>query len=141
MDSFKVSKRILCNFLIENNNPELEKLVTHLQNEYTLNAEHTEIVSQFLNQYFFSTFQKKWKESLYIRSKFEKRFEKWLNSDFVIDFSTNKTTTGRNPSSIEFEELSVATKRRRLILIEENYSNSEIQEAFFEYYELTENAK
>lgn len=131
MDSFKVSKRILCNFLIENNNSELDKLVTHLQNEYTLNAEQIEIVSDALNRYFFSTFQKKWKESLYVRSKFEKRFEKWLNSDFVVHFSEKETNSGRKPSSSEFQELSVATKRRRLISMEDNYSSSEIQEAFF----------
>lgn len=53
MDSFRISKRVLCNFLIENNNPELGKLVSHLQNEYTINTEHIEVVSDALNRYFF----------------------------------------------------------------------------------------
>jgi len=107
----------------------LEELVTHLQNEYNLNAEHIEMVSHAL-KFFVSTFQKKWKKSLYIRNNFEKGNEKWLNSDFVLDFAKKKTT-GRKLSSREFEELSVATKRRRLISMEENYSNTEIEEAFF----------
>lgn len=80
MDVFKVSKRILCKFLIENHS-DLGKLVTYLQNEYTLNAEQINMINNALNQYFFSTFQKKWKESLYMQSKFEKRFEKWLGRE------------------------------------------------------------
>lgn len=97
IDFFRISKRIFCNFFIENNNPEFEKLMTHLQNE------------------------------LYVKSERE-CFEKWLNSDFVVDFFEKKIQVS---SSVNFQELSIATKRRKLILIEVSYSNVEIGEAFF----------
>lgn len=66
---------------------------------------------------------------MYIKTKFERKNEKWLESNIVVDFSKTKIKKGRK-SNENFEEVSAFTKRRKLIRIEKTYSELEIQESF-----------
>ena len=62
MGTLKVRKRILCNFFITDEEPDVQGLLNFLQTEYSLDPEHLELVSNHLNLYFLGVFHKKWKK-------------------------------------------------------------------------------
>lgn len=137
MDVFKVRKRILCDFLIENKNSKISDLLNHLQNQYCFNSDQKEIVNNSLKFQFLGKFQKKWKECFYIKAQFENKFHSWLESDFIVTFTETKATGGRKSSTVAFENASVGIKRRKLISITENYTEVEMKEAFLRNLRIT----
>lgn len=133
MDTFSVSRKVIFDFLIKNNcTNDLTILLEFLKINYNLAEEHLEKVSTELSRYFLPQFYKKWKVPFNVQSKFEAKYEKWLNSDFTVNFSYSEaaSTLGRKSNENEYEQLSTSSKRRKLIEIEETFSPSEIQDAF-----------
>lgn len=130
MESLHISKKVLCDFLIENGTDDIENLLNDLQKKYGLSQNQIEIVKVKLNQIFIPVFRQKWTFPNKNKTRFEDKFEKWLKSDLVIDFSEKKKIINRRSSDISFEDASASTKRRKLMEIEENYTSQEIQETF-----------
>ena len=91
----------------------MQGLLSFLQTEYSLDPEYLELVSNHLNLYFLGDFHQKQKKSLYLKSQFEQRFEKWLNNDFIVTFSEIKAKGGRKNTCMKFEKASTATTRRK----------------------------
>lgn len=128
MDIFKISKRIFCDFLTGDASRTLDQLMQHLKTVCDVREDHFKCIKDKIGGHFMPHFLKKWKNVFYDKEKFYLRFDSWINADFVVELETDKKN-GR-PFSVEFEEGSTSTKRRKLITIEENYSETEIQEAF-----------
>ena len=68
--------------------------------------------------------------NIFSKSLFEKRFEQWLNTDFIVTFSGTKVKRGKKSSCMKFEEASTAKKRRKWMSIEKNFRATEMQDAF-----------
>ncbi|XP_070519748.1 uncharacterized protein [Cardiocondyla obscurior] len=68
---------------------------------------------------------------MYQRKAFDKKYKKWLESNFEIKLTDSEKKRGR-PTNRDFLNSSIFTKRRKLIEIVNNYSEKEIEEAFLQ---------
>ena len=130
MGTLEVHKKVLCNFLITYEKPDMQGLSSFLQTEYSLHPEHLDIVTNHLNFYFLGVCHKKWKKCLFWWCQSEKRFEKWLNTKLIVTFSGIKAKGGRKSSCMNFDETSTATGRRESMSFKENFTVAKIQDAF-----------
>ena len=111
MDSFSVAKKVFYDFLT-GNDTDSERLFNYLQAEYSLDSDRLKIVKTHLTRFFFPQFNQNWKRYFTVKSKFEKKYSQWLDSEFVIDFSSLKGYAGRKCSTESFEDTSFAISRQ-----------------------------
>lgn len=129
MSVFKVSNSVLCEFLIPSSAKNAENLASHLKITYGLDPDTVQAITEKLNKSFMTTFKNKWKTAFYNQVTFNENNKKWLQSDFEVNLSKKPVKFGR-PSLTNCEDASYATKRRRILTIEEQYSAAEIEQAY-----------
>lgn len=111
-------------------------LLKHLMNLYSIQSElHLEILTRLENR-FIKNFKTKIKKVFYNKEKFYKVYEDWLEKDFVVNLVESDKKRGR-PSDNDFLNSSISSKRRKLIEIENKYSEVEIAESFLRTLRIT----
>lgn len=129
MNNIKVTNRIFSNILLRDKEANVDSLVNYVRTKFELNDEGIDVVRNKLCRYFMPAFEKRKKAAFYGDKIFEKNNTAWLQSYFTINLKTRRC--GR-PSRDDFDECSTSIKRRKIQLIREKYSETEIELAFLQ---------
>jgi hypothetical protein len=130
MDAFKISNKVLCDFLLDNRSASEEDILRYLIRVCNPNNNtHSLILEKLRIDGYIKRFKSKLKSALGNKETFMRRNVQWLQDDFVINVKTSVNKGGR-PRNTDYMNSSSATKRRRLMSIAEQYSELEVQEAF-----------
>lgn len=129
MDNIKVTNRIFSDILLRDKEANIDSLVNYVRTKFELNDGTIDVVRNKLCRYFMPAFEKRRKATFYRDKIFEKNNTAWLQSYFTINLETRRC--GR-PSRDDFDECSTSTKKRKIQLIREKYSETEIELAFLQ---------
>jgi|GEM_PF-6177827 len=135
MNIFTAPHKVLCDFLLDNNDATEQDLLQHLINVYSIKPELHLAIEKKLRNGYIKNFKTKLKNVLYNRQTFNKKHEKWLQCNFEINLqlAEYKRTRGR-PSDSDFLNSSTTTKKRKISEIENKYSEFEIEEVFLQIH-------
>ncbi|XP_071580794.1 uncharacterized protein [Temnothorax nylanderi] len=127
METIHVQNKILSDLYMSGDKKDVEVLVEYIRIRNPLDEDKEKVLREKLSRSFFPVFAQKWKNSFYNAAKFNASNEKWLMSDFIVNFQDAKV--GRK-SVVDYEIASKSTKRRKILSIIDSYSPTEIQDAF-----------
>lgn len=126
MDKFGISNRILSDILLDGDNINVQKIYDYITFHFNFNEVQVKVIQQKIYKTFMPIFKKKYKKAIYNKNQFESSNKKWLDSDFIVNFISQK----RGRKSLKFDECSRSGQWRKSNSIRDIYSDSEIQNAF-----------
>lgn len=129
MENINVTNRIFSDILLGDKEANVESLVNYVRTKFELNDEKIDVVRDRLCRYFMPAFEKRRKAAFYRNNIFQKNNTAWLHSYFTVNLETKRC--GRR-SRDDFDECSKSTKQRKINLIREQYSKTEIERAFLQ---------
>lgn len=133
MESLTLSHQDLCEklFSVEYDKRNIPFLITYVSSKYPdLNEKMMQMVEEKLKHVFFRIFKCKLAAVFYSKDSFDKKNFTWLQESVTIDFNKRHSSGGR-PPVVNFEEGSTSTKRRKIELLADTYSEEELKLAFY----------
>jgi len=132
MESLTLSHLDLCNTLlrVDKNERNVGCLMSYVNRIHPdLDRKQLSLVEKKLNLSFLRIFKIKLSYAFYKEDAFRKRNREWLSGNVLIHFEKGVSSGGRPLDN--YKDSSKSTKRRKILVLSDNYLEEEIKQAFY----------